>query len=37
QTVGGYPRIGKILDVHLNRIAQLPPNGTIRFKKSEGF
>lgn len=35
QTVGGYPRIGKIVDSDLNRIAQVPPNGTIRFKKSE--
>lgn len=35
QTVGGYPRIGKVLDIHLNRVAQVPPNGTIRFKKSD--
>lgn len=35
QTVGGYPRIGKVLDIHLNRLAQVQPNGTIRFKKSD--
>lgn len=35
QTIGGYPRIGKVLDIHLNRLAQVPPNGTIRFKKSD--
>lgn len=35
QTVGGYPRIGKVLDIHLNRLAQVPPNGTIRFNKSD--
>lgn len=35
QTVGGYPRIGKALDIHLNRLAQVQPNGTIRFKKSD--
>lgn len=33
QTVGGYPRIGKVLDIHLDRLAQVQPNGTIRFKK----
>ena len=37
QTVGGYPRIGKILEVHLNRLSQLPPNALVKFKKSEGF
>lgn len=37
QTVGGYPRIAKILDIHLGRVAQVPPNGIIRFKKSEEF
>lgn len=37
QTVGGYPRIGKILDIHLGRVAQVSPNGILRFKKSEGF
>jgi biotin-dependent carboxylase-like uncharacterized protein len=31
QTIGGYPRIGKVLDIHLNRLAQLPPNATVRF------
>jgi len=31
QTVGGYPRIGKVLDLHLNRLAQLPLNGTVKF------
>lgn len=33
QTIGGYPRIGKILEVHLSRLAQLPPNGAVKFKK----
>ncbi len=33
QTVGGYPRIGKVLDIHLDRLAQLPINGILRFKK----
>jgi antagonist of KipI len=33
QTVGGYPRIGKVLDVHLDRLSQVPPNGVIRFKR----
>jgi biotin-dependent carboxylase-like uncharacterized protein len=37
QTIGGYPRVGKVLDVHLNRLAQIPTNGIIRFKKSELF
>lgn len=37
QTVGGYPRIGKILDIHLNRIAQVPINGTIKFKEVKDF
>ncbi len=37
QTVGGYPRIAKILDIYLGRVAQVPPNGIIRFKKSEEF
>lgn len=37
QTVGGYPRIGKILDFYLGRIAQLPPNGTVRFKRAKRF
>jgi len=37
QTVGGYPRIGKVKDSHLNRVAQLPPNGIIRFKKAKDF
>jgi len=37
QTVGGYPRIGKVLDRYLDRLAQIPPNGIVRFKKSEGF
>ncbi|MEP1151324.1 MAG: biotin-dependent carboxyltransferase family protein [Balneola sp.] len=31
QTVGGYPRIGTIPEIYLDRIAQLPPNGTVRF------
>ncbi|HAH51751.1 MAG TPA: hypothetical protein DCL80_11020 [Balneola sp.] len=31
--MGGYPRIGKILEVHLSRLAQLPPNGSVKFKK----
>lgn len=35
QTVGGYPRIGKVLDIHLNKLAQVQPNATIRFKKSD--
>lgn len=35
QTIGGYPRIGKVLDIHLHRLAQVQPNGTIRFKKSD--
>lgn len=35
QTVGGYPRIGKIVDSDLHRVAQVPPNGIIRFNKSE--
>ncbi|MBO6620509.1 MAG: biotin-dependent carboxyltransferase family protein [Balneola sp.] len=33
QTVGGYPRIGKVLDNHMDRLAQLPLNGVLRFKK----
>jgi biotin-dependent carboxylase-like uncharacterized protein len=37
QTVGGYPRIGKVLGLYLDRLAQIPPNGIVRFKKSEGF
>ncbi len=34
QTIGGYLRIGKVLDIHLNRLAQIPPNGYVRFKKT---
>lgn len=37
QTVGGYPRIGKVVDIHLNRLAQLPPNGSIKFNKKDSF
>ena len=35
QTVGGYPRIGKIVDSDLHRVAQVPPNGIIRFNKGK--
>lgn len=31
QTVGGYPRMGTIPEIYLDRIAQLPPNGIVRF------
>lgn len=35
QTVGGYPRLGKVLDTDLDRLAQVPPNGTVSIIKSE--
>lgn len=35
QTVGGYPRLGKIVDSDLDRLAQVPPNGTVSIIKSE--
>ncbi|WP_430790909.1 biotin-dependent carboxyltransferase family protein [Virgibacillus flavescens] len=31
QTTGGYPRIGTVMSVDLPKIAQLIPNGTLRF------
>tara|TARA_R110002124_G_scaffold195520_1_gene362580 strand:- start:16998 stop:17876 length:879 start_codon:yes stop_codon:yes gene_type:complete len=35
QTVGGYPRIGKVLDIYLGRVAQVPPGGIVRFMQSK--
>ena len=35
QTVGGYPRIGIISDYYLSVLAQIPPNGIVRFKKRD--
>lgn len=32
QTVGGYPRIGVVPDRFMSSLAQIPINGTIRFK-----
>ncbi|NJM93885.1 MAG: biotin-dependent carboxyltransferase family protein [Cytophagales bacterium] len=31
QTVGGYPRLGKVAEVDLNRLAQLRPGEEVRF------
>ncbi|WP_106496606.1 biotin-dependent carboxyltransferase family protein [Lentibacillus sp. Marseille-P4043] len=31
QTTGGYPRIGTVISCDLPKVAQLPPQGTIRF------
>ncbi|MEN1967351.1 biotin-dependent carboxyltransferase family protein [Lentibacillus sp. N15] len=31
QTTGGYPRIGTVISTELSNIAQLPPQGKIRF------
>ncbi|MEH7222256.1 biotin-dependent carboxyltransferase family protein [Bacillus sp. JJ1566] len=33
QTTGGYPRIATVISVDIYKIAQLPPGGTIRFKR----
>jgi len=32
QTTGGYPRIGKVIEVDLGRLAQIPPQGSLRFR-----
>ncbi len=32
QTTGGYPRIAKVIEVDLGRLAQIPPKGSLRFK-----
>lgn len=32
QTTGGYPRIGKVIEADLGRLAQIPPQGNLCFK-----
>lgn len=33
QTTGGYPRMGTVVSTDLEKIAQLPPHGTVKFRK----
>jgi len=32
QTTGGYPRIGKVIEADLGRLAQIPPKGSLNFR-----
>lgn len=32
QTTGGYPRIGKVIEADLGRLAQIPPKGILHFR-----
>lgn len=32
QTTGGYPRIGKVIEADLGRLAQIPPKGNLNFR-----
>lgn len=33
QTIGGYPKIGSVINLDLGRLAQLPPGGKVRFEQ----
>ena len=33
QTIGGYPKIGSVLNIDCFKLAQMKPNTTIRFEK----
>jgi len=35
QTTGGYPRIGKVIEADLGRLAQIPPGGNLNFRVVE--